>query len=606
MHITSITVENFLGVRSAAIECDTAVTLVCGPNAAGKSSIRDAVALALTADLGRVSLKKEAGQLVHGDQAAGYAEVKNADGDVFGVTITAAGKITDSAKGREPDPIFPYVLDAQRFARLADTERRKFLFELMGVKLAPSEIKGRLMDRLYPKGCSEADIIRVDRVLPLLRAGFEPASKEAKDKATAAKGAWRALTGETYGAVKAATWKSAAPAFDQAALTHAQAVLAAVDGKVAAAQRQLGALQAEKKQHADQLARVDGLKDSAGKIDRIRAKLAKDEEDLKTWGLEVARLRQLAGAGPRVGLVHDLAAALSAMLAKASKQNWNDAYPEQYHAGCEALANYEQEHGKFGAAGDKDAAAKVPQAVKSVELYTAAVLNCKRDLAVAERAAEDLKAIGELTWSAQPLTLANDQLVAAQLEKDEASKKLEALRTAKLAADGAAKKTADAAVAHADVAAWDAIGDALSPDGIPADLLAEAIKPINDRLEQSAADAEWAQVVIADDMRITSAGRPYALLSESEKWRVDAMVAEAIANLSHARLLVLDRFDVLDARGRIDLFAWLEVLAANGEIDSALVFGTLRALPADLPANVSARWIENGVVANPHQLKEAA
>jgi len=74
-----------------------------------------------------------------------------------------------------------------------------------------------------------------------------------------------------------------------------------------------------------------------------------------------------------------------------------------------------------------------------------------------------------------------------------------------------------------------------------------------------------------------------------------------VANLSGARLLVLDRMDVLDLQGRADLFAWLDVLATNGEIDSALVFGTLKALPADLPATVSGHWIENGVVAQPLQ-----
>lgn len=599
MRINSITVENFLGVRAAAIACDTAVTLVAGPNAAGKSSIRDAVALALTNNLGRVSTKKESGRLVHADQAAGYVEVVNADGDQWGVTITAAGKVSPTNKA-EPDPIFPYVLDAQRFALLDDTDRRKFLFGLMGVKLAPAEIKSRLLDRLYPKGCSGADMIRVDRIVPLLRGGFAPAAEEAKSKATAAKGAWRAITGETYGAVKAVSWRAAASAFNQAAFDAAQKLVASADEKVGAAQRQLGTLQAEKKTHDEQQARVAGLKESAEKLPRIKTKLAKDEEDAKTWGLEVTQLRQRAGAGPRVGLVHDLAASLAWCMSfenPAAKR-----LPEEDQAWAR-LDAYEKEHGKLGAAGDKDAAAKLPQAVKSVELYTAAVLNGKRDLATSERAAEDLKTISASTWSAAPLTLAGDQLVAAQLEKTEAFTKLDALRTAKAAAEGAEKKTTEAAAHHADVAAWDAIGDALSPDGIPAQLLAEAIQPINARLEQSAADAEWLQVAIGDDMRVTSGGRLYPLLSESEKWRVDAMVAEAIAHLSGARLLVLDRMDVLDPTGRADLFAWLDVLATNGEIDTALVFGTLKALPAELPATVTGHWIENGVVA---QLAEAA
>lgn len=120
--------------------------------------------------------------------------------------------------------------------------------------------------------------------------------------------------------------------------------------------------------------------------------------------------------------------------------------------------------------------------------------------------------------------------------------------------------------------------------------------PINSRLAQSAADSGWPQAAIGADMAITYGGRSYRLLSESEQYRADAMLAEAIAHISGTRLLVLDRFDVLDLQGRSDLIAWLDVLAANGEIDSALVFGTTKALPSGLPATCGAHWVEAGVV----------
>lgn len=601
MRFATITVENFLGVSSAQLELSSAIVLIAGLNAAGKSSVRDAVALALTGDLGRVSLKKEAGQLVHGDKTAAFCEVVDGDGDVRSVTITAAGKMTETRPG-PADPMFAYVLDAQLFARMDETARRKFLFGLMGVKMAPAEIKSRLMDRLYPKGCNETDMIRIDRVVPLLRAGFEAASAEAKTRATTAKGAWRAITGETYGKVKADMWRAALPAFDQAQLTAAQAATAAADEKVSAAQRQLGALQAEKKTHDEQLAKVAGLTETAAKLERAKVVVQRAETELLTWQADLAALKARAGAGPRAGLVHDLAKAVDYLIGFAPV---GDQSQDELDAQA-ALDAYEREHGAIGAAGDPEAAAKIPAAETSCNLYRTAIANGKRDQAAAERAAEDLKMISASTWTAAPLTLANDLLVAAQLEKKAAFDKLDALRLAKTAADGATKKTTEAGSHHADVVAWDAIGDTLSPDGIPADLLSEALQPINNRLEQSAADAEWLQVAIGADMRITSAGRPYALLSESEQWRVDAMVAESIAFLSGTRLLVLDRMDVLDPTGRSDLFAWLDVLAASGEIDTALVFGTLKALPADLPATVSGHWIENGVVANHQLLKEAA
>jgi len=76
-----------------------------------------------------------------------------------------------------------------------------------------------------------------------------------------------------------------------------------------------------------------------------------------------------------------------------------------------------------------------------------------------------------------------------------------------------------------------------------------------------------------------------------------------VAQLSGVRMLVLDRFDVLDLQGRGDLIAWLDILASDGDIDTALIFGTLKALPSQLPTTIAAHWLDNGVCG---QLKEAA
>ncbi len=144
--------------------------------------------------------------------------------------------------------------------------------------------------------------------------------------------------------------------------------------------------------------------------------------------------------------------------------------------------------------------------------------------------------------------------------------------------------------------AWIAIADALAPDGIPGEMLAEALDPINDRPAQPARDTGWERVCIMSDMRVTMGLREYRLLSESEKWRADAMLAEAVSCISKIGLLVLDRFDVLDLDGRQALMGWLDVLAQEGEINNALIFGALKALPANLPETIGAHWLQNGVL----------
>ena len=232
-----------------------------------------------------------------------------------------------------------------------------------------------------------------------------------------------------------------------------------------------------------------------------------------------------------------------------------------------------------------------------------------RDVKASEEAAsqihlleQQIAAAGRVETSS--IDIVRQQLATAQAERKTCMTAVDMLRATKAAGEGAAQKTAQALKHHADVEAWDKIGAALAPDGIPGELLTAALGPINARLVQSAADAQWPEVVVGADMAITYGGRQYSLISESEQWRADAMLAEAIASQSNWRLLLLDRFDTLDLQGRADLIAWMDVLAENGEIDSAFLFGTLKAEPTNLPASIGTHWIDSGMSAQP--LKEAA
>lgn len=609
MRIANLYVTNFLGVQHAEIQMRAPVLLACGANAAGKSSLRDAVALALTADLGRVGLKKEAPALIRDGADLAVCEVKDADGDEWRVTINRSGKIHDSQKGRDTDPVLAYVLDAQRFARLTQTERRAFLFGLMGVKMTQADIAARLQ----AKGCDDA---KVQRVLPLLRSGFDAACADAKTKATEAKGAWRTVTGETFGSEKVKAWRATVPAFDAAKLKELGTAIDHADVAIGQWQEQIGKLQGEEQRRQGLRAKLPGLQEQAAKAPRIQTKLDIDEAELQAAEQWLQAL-QAAAAGasmPRVGLLHELAAAVAHAL---------PAWPSQEQVGAgwqrlrDLLTRYEAEHGPVPL-GDKTAAdssasaearAKLPEVSASRDMLARAVANDKRDLLAAQDAQAEAKRIADElneTFDAAALQDARAQVEHLRTQRAAAVAEADKLKSIKALADAAEAKTKQAAQHAADVAAWDAIAQALSPDGIPADLLAEALGPVNARLAQSSADAAWPVVSIDRDMAITyGAGRPYALCSESERWRADAMLAEAIAHASGTRLLVLDRVDVLDLPGRSDLFAWLDVLAETGEIDSALLFATLKQPPQGLGERVQVEWIEAGVVGR-QALKAAA
>lgn len=596
MRIKSLYVSNFLGAASVDLHLTAPIQLFAGRNGAGKSSLRDAISLALTADLGRVSMKKDAPQLIHAGADGACCEVTTADDDTYSVTISAAGKISDSQKGRDPEPTMAYVLDAQRFAGLDPTERRAFLFGLMGVKIGQADIA----NRLKTKGADDA---KVQRVLPLLRSGFDAAAKQAKANATEAKGAWRAITGETYGGAKAVTWRAPVPHYDAAAAKEAGTELQHCDVAIEQWQQKVGKLQGEQQRRTGLRAKLPALREHAAKLDRIRNKLTADEAGLAEWEQRLTATNAEAGQGKRVGLIHDLAKGLSWCLSFENPHAAKE--PEELEA-IEAVKAYEAEYGKIGAAGSPEAQAKLPEIKRSRDLMASAVTNGKRDLADAELAkstADDIEAELAEEFDEAGLTQARAQIETLKATHAELVRKADAFKTIKAQVDAAGKKTTEAEKHAADVTAWDVIGDALSPDGIPAEILSEALGPINDRLAQTAADTGWAPITIAPDMAITAAGREYRLLSESEQWRADAVLAEAIAHLSGVQLLVLDRFDVLDAEGRQALLGWLHTLADLGEVDTVFLFGTLKAAPVGLPSTIATHWIENGVVA---QLKEAA
>lgn len=135
-------------------------------------------------------------------------------------------------------------------------------------------------------------------------------------------------------------------------------------------------------------------------------------------------------------------------------------------------------------------------------------------------------------------------------------------------------------------------------------MLHASLGPINVRLAKSSVDTGWKQAVINPDMSISYEERPYGLSSVSAKWRANVMIAEAISHVSGIKFLMADEFDLLDLPNRSTCLKWLIGLARNHEIDSVLLFGTLKEKPAKLPPEVAAHWIQDGVLVD--QVVEAA
>ncbi|MGB4967076.1 MAG: AAA family ATPase [Candidatus Saccharimonadales bacterium] len=568
MRISAITAKNFIGAVDVDLKLSRPVLLICGKNHSGKSSISQAVRMALTGEPSRVVLKKEYKLLVSDNAEVGYAVVEH-DGGQSAITLpNGAHEHTCSSR---PSELLQFVLDAQRFARLDANERSRLLFALTGLSITGHEVTKRMLDR----GC---DSSKVEIIAPHLRAGSDAAHKEAQAKARDAKAAWRAISGETYGGVKAASWQAKKPALAGAKLPETRDSLSRLDQQIEANAGTLGDMAGREKRAAEQSRRLAELREKAGKYARIADKIARDEAELKQW--EEKFMEASRNAGPRL-----------------------PDEPTYDCPNCGTVLRHSHANGSLveftpPPPVDHEAAGKLREYKQAADLMRRSVDNGKRDLGAADAAAKALAEIEDAGLAEAPNTGEMDTLKAAtddlKQQRAELQKSIRELEDAERAAQQADKHTADAAKHHGDVQQWEKIAAALAPDGIPGQMLGEALGPANGRLVDSAFSTGWMNVAITSDMDITADGRAYALLSESERWRVDAMIAETIAHLSGEKLLVLDRVDVLDIEGREDLLFWLDELASSGQIATALLFATLKALPANLPDNIEAVWIENG------------
>ena len=578
MKITAIKTSNFLGARNVDAKLSKPICLFAVKNFSGKSSLQEAVRMALTGESVRVSLKKDYRKLVTDGADVGFCVVEH-DGQQSAITIpNGAHEHTGPSR---PLPLLPFCLDAQRFSLLTKDERRSFLFGLMNLRTDGAAVT----DRLRGKGCSSE---KVDQIAPHLRAGFDAAHKEAQANARESKAAWRTITGEAYGSLKAEGWKANKPAHNGNRLRLVRDELARVAERIERGVEELAVMQSAATRQAEQSEKMAGLRERAARFARIEAKLRKDEEEMKEWQAKVEHEARKVGKQ----MPNEPTYTCPACSAKLRHDHANGALVEFTPP---PIVFPTSDPGKFA------------EYQRALDLMSRSVENDKRDLAAADAAARTLAEIEDARSDPAPspeeIDAKKAQVAEARKEQTRLAGVVKTLEADERAAEVADEKTEMAMYHHNEVAQWLVIADALAPGGIPGDMLAEALEPINERLDRSAAETEWLRVRVDAEMAITGDGRPYALLSESERWRADAMIAEAISHISGARLLVLDLVDVLDLPGREDLLYWLDGLAEQGEIHTAILFGTLKAPPAKLPSTVEAHWLDRGAVVG---LMEAA
>lgn len=568
MKLDTLNVNNFGGVRAANIHlAGRPVTLIAGHNYAGKSFLANAIKTALTGATERVKLKKDFNQLVR-DGAKSSSIRLNAGGHEYGFDLPK-GKWTENELA---DVNLPLVLDIRTFASLPDAEKRRVIFRITGLNPTPEAISKRMIEL----GCESG---LVEKIAGMLVVGLDEAHREARQQITTKKGAWGQTTGTTWGSDKAQDWKAERPDFNPEAETKLRAELDELNALRDSTANQLMLLENDYRENQQQMAAMTALLEKASMLQRLQKKLDVDEAELQRCTEQYEETRRLAG---------DVEA--------------QDAYPCPCCGERLALRN-----GALVSVGesvdpDPEALRRLPEQQKAVELMRRTVAKDKELVEEAQNAKTKLAEAGMPKDRKSSITQHIDdlriRLNAFKSERATIEANLFAAQSARMKNEQALSAESTAAGLHADIMAWSKVAEHLAPDGVIAEFLANALKAVNERLRQSSLDTGWLQVAIDADMTITAGGRLYSLLSESEQWRADAMIAEAISHLSGLRLLILDRMDLLVPHARGELLSWLDILADAGEVDTAVVCATLKEPPARLPASVQLVWMQDGEIAH--------
>lgn len=570
MKIRSIRIEHVMRVRDVEAELRHPLTIIAGDNDVGKTSCYEAIRLAFTGEAVRVRLKKDYQALVRQGASSGSATVEWSHNGKTGRAFVAIPSGKQDCSPPCP-PALAFILDAQRFASLPEDGRRRFLLDLMKVQTNVASVTERLIKR----GCNRG---LVQIITPMLRSGFSSAEKYAIDQQQEWRARWREATGEQYGEVKAEAWVAPLTALEY----NRKDYLAICSS--------LRTLEEDERQLQKRIGAAEEYLSTKARYDAEVISLRKKSNDLAETKESLSRIEaEYSKAKKRLAISQEKLA--DALLS-------GQACPA-----CGALLGV-KEGGKIVRieAMDQSAVTSLEAAVKH-DQQTVRVLEESR-AALSARMEEMLAAASALAIleqaMASPATkedLDDLRSMAASVRQSIAELSDRKREMEKIAEDAkrAKEATERAREAHEKVKAWTAIREAVAPTGIPAEILEEALGPLNERLKQSSKVTGWSQAVLRGDMEIMVDGLPYGLLGESAKWKANAMIAEAISFMSGIKMLVLDRFDVLSVARRSELLDWCEHLVQKDGYETIMLFGTLKDKPQVPDANIL--WLKDGRVA---------
>jgi hypothetical protein len=553
----------FRGCERAELVLDP-IALLAGKNAAGKTSIAQGAGAALSGEALVIPglTKGMGGMLVKTGAAEGSVELRGQSG-TSRVTWPACQM---TSQGEAPRASY-WAAGLDSIAAIAPDKRARVLGDYLKSAPTREDLAQAIADaELDEKGL-------VDEIWRLLEAqGWDQAHLLRKDAGAQLKGQWRQITNQNWGNRIAQNWRP-------------NVWTAELGGK---SQNDLAAAVAHAKhKHEEAIAKAavssaerERLEAEADLLEERKNALADAEIEETRLEEELKKLRAQRAAMPPSG-----------------------AELEMHCPECGAVLVLRQ----------VDLATRV---LEKAETIRPAELK-KRRLAIAETDGGISRTEGLIAEIGRTIERARAQMQNSA----EATAKLKDIPTETPEVDVASAAAAVTA-AEGRLNAWrqkrqaDALRDQvlvnekvlelLAPDGLRAKKLARVLDVFNaTQLAPLCDAAEWKRVAIDAAMTITFGGRPYALCSASEQFRVRATLAAAQARLDGSDMLVLDAEPWLDAATCSGLIALLEEAGIP-----ALVCMTM-SRPGQCPDLAAmgagaSYWLEDGICQPLQQMREAA
>lgn len=516
-----VEIRNIAAIKSADIDL-TGIVFTTGENEAGKSTLCRTVACLMTGVTLPLDMKKgAAGALVRHGTPEGKA-VLIVEGGRIGLTYPKAERISEGVVPRA-SLVAAGLLSV---ADLPDKERSNILSDLLGTAPEIEDLKRSLK----AAGYGDAAVVKIWE--NLAKSGWDAIYAKAVKHGHELKGEWRGLTGENYGSDKAPTWFPAGITEAAGTGVTLDMLNAAVNDARQSVENAVGTAAVDAKSIAD----LRTLSDRHGDLEKALS-AAERAEDAAGGALETAReaLAKLPAAEtddgmpcPHCGELIKVNQAKPAItkLEKGTKRKITDSELKKRR---EALVDAQ-----------------------------GAINQCERALTTAQEATKTARAQVDASCAAAA-TLAD---MATKTGGDAQGDDAVARARSELVTAEARLLKAQADHKHVSITKNQNIIDILAPEGLRKRKTAEALGKFNVTLAELSTAAGWPEVMLTDDLTLAYRGAPARepYVSESAAMRARIVLQVALAKRDESDIVIIDRGDRLDNKGREGLVTLLKAV----------------------------------------------